>query len=127
MKISVRIKSLLILVFLLCVSAWIFESKTRLLRRTYDDAVLDNRNHFLSCDQLPSEDEVRRVMQAHQDMIERIEKINPGLIGVEIDASACPGKADILFWYGTHLDRLLIESIVDDDTFYGIPYRFENR
>jgi len=97
------------------------------LRKTYDEVVLDNRNHYLSCEQLPSESEVRQVMEAHQDVIEKIEQISPGFIGVEMDASTCPGKADIIFWYGTHQDRLQIEGIINADTFYGIPYRLVNQ
>ena len=116
----------LALAFVLCSGVWIVESRTNFFRKIYDDVVLDNRNHYLSCDQLPSEDEVRQMMEIHQDVIEKIERINPGLVGTEIDTSVCSGKADILFWYGTHQDRLLIESIIGDDTFYGIPYRLEN-
>jgi len=116
----------LALAFVLCSGVWIVESRTNFFRKIYDDVVLDNRNHYLSCDQLPSEDEVRQMMEIHQDIIEKIEQINLGLVGTEMDTSTCPGKADILFWYGTHQDRLLIESIIGDDTFYGIPYRLEN-
>ena len=106
---------------------WILEAQTKIFRKTYDEVILDNRNHYLSCVQLPSEAEVRRVMEAHQDVVTRIEQIKPGFVGMEIDTSTCPGKADILFWYGTHQDRLLIESIIADDTFYGIPYRLANQ
>lgn len=105
----------------------IYESRTKFFRKTYDEVVLDNRNHYLACEQLPSESEVRRVMEAHQDVIVKIEQINPGFVGVEVDLSTCPGKADIIFWYGTHPDRSLIESIISDDTFYGIPYRLRNQ
>ena len=66
-------------------------------------------------------------MEAHQDVIVMIEQIRPGFVGVEIDTSICPGKADILFWYATHQDRLLIESMIADNTFYGIPYRLVNQ
>jgi hypothetical protein len=128
MKISARLVSTtLLLILILCVGIWILEAQTKFLRRTYDNIVLDNRNHYLSCDQLPSEAEVRQVMDEHQDVVKRIEQINPGFAGVEIDTSTCPGKADILFWYGTHQDRLLIESIIAADTFYGIPYRLVNQ
>jgi hypothetical protein len=123
---SVRL-SLVILAFALCVAAWIVESQTNFFRKIYDDVILDNRNHYLSCEQLPSEEEVRRVMEAHQDTIEKIEQVNPGFVGTEMDTSTCPGKADILFWYGTHQDRLQIESLIADDTFYEVPYRLENR
>lgn len=112
---------------ILCMGIWILEAQTKFFRKTYDEIILDNRNHYLTCDQLPSEAEARRVMEAHQDVIERIKQINPGLVGVEMDTSTCLGKADILFWYGTHQDRLLIESIIADNTFYGIPYRLVNQ
>jgi len=128
MKISARfVSTALLLILILCLGIWILEAQTKFLRRTYDNIVLDNRNHYLSCDQLPSEAEVMQVMDEHQDVVKRIEQINPGFVGVEMDTSTCPGKADILFWYGTHQDRLLIESIIAGETFYGIPFRMQNR
>jgi len=128
MKISTRFVSIaLILTLILCVGVWIFEAQTNFFRRAYDEIALDNRNHYLSCEQLPSEAEVRRVMEAHQAEIQRIEQVNPDFVGVEMDTSTCPGKVDILFWYGTHQDRLLIEDIIAGDTFHGVPYRMQNR
>jgi len=118
--------AVLVLILILCIGIWILEAQTKILRKTYDEVILDNRNHYLSCEQLPSESEVRQVIEAHQDVIAKIEQINPGFVGVEMDASTCPGRADILFWYGTHQDRLLIESIIADDAFYDIPYRLQN-
>ena len=126
MKISARL-ILAILALILCMGILIIESQTKLFRKAYDEIVLDNRNHYLSCEQLPWEAEVRRVMEGHQDVIERIEQVNPGFVGVDIDTSTCLGKADIIFWYGWHQDRLLIESIISNDTFYGIPYRLRNQ
>ena len=128
MKASAKIVSAaLISVLILCVGVWTFEAQTKFFRRAYDEIVLDNRNHYLPCEQLPSEAEVRRRVEDHRDVIKKIEQIKPGFVGVEIDASTCPGKADILFWYGTHEDRVLIEDIIAGDTFYGIPCRLENR
>ena len=128
MKISTRFGLIaLILILILCVGIWILEAQTKFLRKAYDEIVLDNRGHYLSCEQLPSEVEVRRVMESHENELQRIEQINPGFVGVELDTSTCPGQADILFWYGTHQDRLLIEDIIAGDTFYGLPYRLENR
>ena len=106
---------------------WILEVQTKLFRKLYDEVILDNRNHYFPCEQLPSESEVRRVLEAHQDVVDKIEQINPSFVGVEMDTSTCPSKADIIFWYGTHQDKLLIESIIADDTFYGIPYRLRNQ
>jgi hypothetical protein len=117
----------LALLAVLCIGGLIVESQTKFLLKAYDEVILDNRNHYLSCDKLPSESEVRRVMEAHQDVITKIEQINPGFVGVEVDTSTCPSKADIIFWYGTHQERLQIENLIGDDTFYGIPYRLQNR
>jgi hypothetical protein len=128
MKTSAKfVSTIMILSLVLCVGISILEVQTKFFRKTYDEVILDNRNHYLSCGQLPTEAEVRRVMEAHQDIIKKIEQIKPGFVGVEMDTSNCPGKADIVFWYGTHKDRLLIEDIIAGDNFYGIPYRLENR
>lgn len=116
-----------VLILVLCTGILILEVQTKIFRKLYDEVILDNRNHYLTCEQLPLETDVRRVMEAHQDIIAKIELINPGFVGVEMDTSTCPGKADIIFWYGTHQDRLLIESIIADDTFYGVPYRLVNQ
>ncbi len=128
MKNSTRfVLAVLALASLLCVGLWIVELQTKFLRKSYDEVVLDNHDHYLSCEQLPSEAEARKVMETHQDVIKKIEQINPGFVGVEMDTSACLGRADIIFWYGTHHDRLLVEGIISDDTFYGIPYRLRNQ
>jgi len=126
-KPSRPVSTVLFLILILCAGIWILESQTKFIRKTYDQIVLDNRNHYLSCDQLPTAAEVRRVMEEHQDIIKKIEQIHPGFVGVEMDTSICAGKADVLFWYGTHEERLLIEDIVAEETFYGIPYRLQNR
>jgi len=117
----------LLLILILCAGTWILEAQTKFFRKTYDEMILDNRNHYLSCEQLPTKDEVRQVMDEHQDVIKEIEQINPGFVGVEIDDSVCPGKADIVFWYGTHKERLLIKDIIMGETLYGVPYRLQNR
>jgi hypothetical protein len=128
MKISARsVSTALLLILILCIGIWILEAQTKFFRKTYDEIILDNRNHYLSCEQLPSEAEVRQVLDEHQDIIQEIEQINPGFVGVEVGTSICHGKADILFWYGTHQDRLQIENLIAEETFYGIPYRLENR
>jgi hypothetical protein len=110
-----------------CVGLSIMENQTKLVSRAYDNFILDNKDHYLSCDQLPSETEVSRILAEHQDVVQRIEQVNPGYVGVEMDAGTCPGKADILIWFGTHQDRELIEKIIGGETFFGIPYRLQNR
>ncbi len=97
-----------------------------MLRHTIDNLVYDNKNHYLPCEKLPAEAEVRTIVQEHQDLIRVIEQVNPGFVGVDVDRS-CGGKADLVIWYGTHDDRLEIERIIADDTFFGVPYRLNNR
>lgn len=117
----------LALVILLCLGAVVIEARTKIIRRTIDNVVYDNRNHYLTCEQLPVEIEVRKVVAEHQDVIQQIEQVNPGLVGMEIDTSTCPGKADLLIWYASHQNRLEIEEIIAGESFFGIPFRLQNR
>jgi len=103
------------------------ESQTKIIRRLYDDMVMDNKNHYLSCDQLPSVSEVTSIIEKHRDTIEQIEQINPDQAGVEMDSLSCPGKADIVIWYASHADRIKIEQLIDGETFFGAPFRLQNR
>jgi hypothetical protein len=110
-----------------CLALLIVEARTRSIRRFMDDVIYDNRSHYLPCEKLPEFSYVESVAAGHRDVIQQIEQINPGNVGVEIDATTCPGKADLLIWYGSHADRLSIEAILGADTFFGIPYRLQNR
>jgi hypothetical protein len=82
--------------------------RTNSIRALYNDFVLDNRDHFLSCEELPPVSEVIQVVDEHQDTVREIEQVKPGFVYVEIDRDTCPGKADILIMYPTHQDRLAI-------------------
>lgn len=119
--------SCFVTLILLCLGAFVFESQTRVVRRVIDDLVYDNRDHYLPCEKLPIENEVREVVAAHQGTIRQIEQVNPDLVGVEIDASTCPGKADLLIWYTSHQNRQAIEELIAGETFYSVPYRLQNR
>ena len=48
-------------------------------------------------------------------------------MGIDIDETTCPGKADLLIWYASHENRLEIERIIADERFFGVPYRLQNR
>lgn len=69
-------KTILLLVITLLVILFVFfiEKNTHVIRKMYDNVVLDNVNHYLSCDQLPTRDETKKVVQDHRDVIERIIK-----------------------------------------------------
>ena len=121
------ISLLIIGLLIVCAGGLIAEVQFKVLRRAYDHYVLDNRNHYLPCKDLPTKIEVETIVQQHQDVIRQLEQVAPGFVGVEIDSSTCEGKADLLIWYGSHQQRIIIEEIISGDTFFGIPYRLENR
>ena len=118
---------LMVGLLIICMTAVALETRLKVIQRAYDNFVLDNRNHYLSCQELPTKLEVEKALEQHKDVVRNIEQIAPGFVGVEIGSLSCEGKADLLIWYGTHQQRIAIEKIVDGDTFFGIPYRLQNR
>jgi len=87
----------IIVIVTLCLGALFVEVQNKIDRRTLADLIYDNKSHYLPCDKLPTEAEVNRIVQEHQNIIEAIEQVNPGFVGIEIDTS-CIGKADLLIW-----------------------------
>ena len=118
---------LIIAILVICLVVTAAEIQTKFIQRLIDNLLYDNRNHYLSCEQLPDMSKVMQVVEVHQNLIQEIEQIKPGLVGVDIDTFTCPGKADLIFWYGSHANRLTIEGIIDNETFFGVPYRLHNR
>jgi hypothetical protein len=118
---------LIIAIVVACGCIFVIEAQTKIVRRAYDNFILDNENHYLPCEKLPKETEVSKVIQEHQDMIRAIEQVNPGLVGVDMDIMTCSGKADLIIWYAIHQDRVEIKRLIGEDTFFGVPYRMQNR
>ena len=118
---------LIIAVIVICLGVTIAEIQMNFIQRLMDNVLYDNRNHYLSCEQLPTVAAVMQVVEEHQDLIQEIEQMNPGFVGVEIDTFTCPGKADLVFWYGGHEERVAIENIINNGTFFEVPYRLHNR
>ena len=104
----------------------VLEFQTKIIRRTFDDVMYDNRFHYIACEKLPRLAEVDKADDEHQDVIRQIEALNPGFVDVEVNACG-PENADITFWYGSHKDRIAIETLIGSDTFFGIPYNLQNR
>ena len=75
----------------------------------------------------PTEAIIRQIVHDNQATVLEIEGVNPGLVGVDIETTSCPGKADLIIWYTSHQDRLAIEGIIGNDTFFGVPFRLQNR
>lgn len=119
----------------------ITESKTHLIGKVHDNYVLDNRNHYLRCDQLPKMEQVNKVISEHKDTIEQIfEEVkkdnnsepiwennlaSDGYVSFEWNECGSD-NGDILISYLSHTDRKIIEKIINSDTFFGIPYRLVN-
>ncbi|PWH13568.1 MAG: hypothetical protein DDG60_10040 [Anaerolineae bacterium] len=122
---TILIIGIVLLTFLIV--AVLLESQTRLFHRWYDDVILDNKNHYIPCEALPTESVVKETLDSHQEVIRKIEQVNPGNVGVFIDTFTCPGRADLVIWYASHKDRQAIEQILQDETFFGVPYRLRNQ
>jgi len=112
---------------MLCMVFILVGNKIHPIQRAYDNYILDNENHYLPCSQLPGATEVEKVVDEHQEIIQQIEQVNPGLVRAEIDLNSCPGHADLLIWYASHANRQAIKAIIGAETFFGVPYRLENR
>ena len=126
-KTRTLIISLVVLFAIVCCLGTLFALvQTKALARLYDNLVLDNRHHYLPCEKLPYRADVEQVLAEHQEEIRKILAVNPDRVGVEVQ-EVCPGRADIVIWYASHANRLAIEKIIGGDTFFGVPYRLENR
>lgn len=110
----------------ICLVLLVVETQTKAIHRLYDERVLDNRNHCLPCDRLPTEAEARQVLEQHADVVQAIEQVNPGFVKVEIDTYTCPGRADLVIWYPSHANRMAIEGLIGGNTFFGVPCRLRN-
>ncbi|MGC1378574.1 MAG: hypothetical protein WA821_20250 [Anaerolineales bacterium] len=101
------------------------ESLAHPFEKLLDDVIYDNRNHYLSCDQLPTPGKVRSVLAAHKNIVVQIKQVDRGAIMVYVGNGndSCSGKADILITYPSRADRIKIQQIINSDTFFGIPYR----
>ena len=127
MKKSYRIAFLIVILILLCIAGTVLaESQVHVFQRLWDDIILDNRNIYLSCDKLPTVEMVEQAMAEHDDTIQAIEAVNPGMVQVMIDTMVCPGRAALWIQYPSHQDRVAIERLIGGDLFYGIPYRLQN-
>jgi len=77
------------------------------------------------CDQLPTVEELEKVMAENKEIVEQIKDL--AFVDVFRDGSDgnCPGKAEIFIRYGTVFQRNKIKNLIGD-TFFGYPYRMFN-
>lgn len=144
--------TILFVLVMLSVVVVISERKTHFISKFVDNVIMDNKNHYLSCDQLPSIEQVDKVVKEHKDVVEQIIKD----VGKRYhDSEVTPiwkentvtdgesfyvsfswgesypdcqntGKGDIEIMYSVHQDRIIIEKIINEYRFFGIPYRLRN-
>lgn len=119
------------IVVLILIGLLLVENQTKFVERLVDDIVYDSKVIYLSCSELPSVDEVTRVVEQHKNIIAQIERVHPGYVEVYVNSFYCPETAWIVIDYPSHADRLKIEQIInseiiDSETFFGIPYELVN-
>ena len=112
---------ILLIIILLIVAAVIVEKRTLILRRLIDARLYGSYFHYLPCDALPTDAEVRQALRDHADVAQAIRDVNPGNVGIMI-GSPCWDKADLTIWYNDRDDRQEIETFLSEDRlFFGIP------
>lgn len=92
----------------------------------YNDIILDNREHGLSCAELPTVDEVNHIVAEHQEQVQQILDVSHEQVWFDVDSGTCPQHADIIISYSTNQHRRAIEAILGSDTFFGVPIRLRN-
>ena len=112
-------------IVILLMGALLIEMKARPIQRAYDNWVMDNVHHYVSCENLPTLVEVTKVLERKQALVQKIEAVNPGFTHVSIRAE-CPQNASILIEYPGHQNRLEIEAIVANENFDNVPYTLIN-
>ena len=75
--------------------------------------------HGLDCEELPTIAKVEQVVDERQDVIEAIEELQ-GHASPQSDPR-CPEKGYIDIRYPTKATKIVIQSWLADDLFYGIP------
>lgn len=124
---------LILLLFSVCVVFAISliiraEKRTHFFGQLYANWILDNKEHFLSCSELPPAKKVEQVLKEHKQEVEKIKNIAPGYVRVSKGngGNGCIDTADIIIYYASHSQRVQIENTIGADTFFGIPYRLKN-
>lgn len=122
-----KIRRWFLLIGLLCIPAIALGACVG-IHHTVDNLLYDNYKHYLPCEQLPTRQEVNRVLEEHADAVAQIKAVHPGFVTVTPAEDLCPhsGRADILILFASHQDRIAIETIINGDRFFGIPYRLIN-
>ena len=120
-----RFKLIMLALASLLITTALIEYQTHFIERLVDDKLYDNVLHHLPCEKLFTAEEVKSVLEKHKDTIRQIEQVDLN-VEVVLDELSCPGKADLIIWYPSHKNRIKIEQIINNKTFFGIPYNLIN-
>lgn len=118
---------ILFIIILLIVAAVIAEKRTHILQHAIDAWLYGSYDHYLPCAALPTDPEVRQVLEDHPDAAQAIRDVNPGHVKILV-GSACVFKADLVIWYGDRDDfQEIIALLSEDRLFFGIPVQIDYR
>lgn len=76
--IAITLGSALLIIIIIISSfmvAVVIDSKTHYFSKLLDNIIADSKNHYLSCGELPTVEEVDRVVKEHKDTVEQIIKV----------------------------------------------------
>jgi hypothetical protein len=76
------------------------------------------------CEELPDITTVQAVVINHQDFINQIEDTSPSA-SVMIN-ERCDGKGELIIYYDVVDTMNAILALINNDTFFGVPYRLVN-
>jgi hypothetical protein len=78
------------------------------------------------CSSLPTIDRSESVWAQHADARSTLERMQPERsVKLELDINRCPGRAEVLVYYGSERQRKKIQKSIGA-TYFGIPYRLIN-
>jgi hypothetical protein len=89
--------------------------------------LMGNKIHSLECSALPPVEYVEEALRSHRELVNKVLQVNPGLVLVDTDNSKCTTRADVLITVGSNNDARAVKSLINSDTFFGIPYRILNQ
>jgi hypothetical protein len=89
--------------------------------------LMGNKTHSLECSALPAVEHVQEVLNSHGELVNKILQVNPGLVLVDADNSKCTTRADVLITVGSYNDAKAVKTLINSDTFFGVPYRILNQ
>jgi hypothetical protein len=123
--------TLTFIIFLLVATlgALVFIKNPRPYKIAWASIVLNNKEHFMLCDNLPFYPQVETSLVLHRDVVDKLKKIE-GVVDVKpvlnkcytVDGKGYYNKGDILIDYKSRQARQDVAKLIGDN-FFGIPYR----